>query len=48
VAALTAETIVGGIHEVVFNRILADRIDELPSLVDDLMITILMIGSSRQ
>jgi hypothetical protein len=48
VPRLTAETIVGGIHEVVFNRILDDRIDELPSLVDDLLTTILMIGSSRQ
>jgi AcrR family transcriptional regulator len=48
VAGLTAETIVGGFHEVVFNRILADRIDELPGLVDDLMTTILMIGSSRR
>jgi AcrR family transcriptional regulator len=44
VPALTAETVVGGIHEVVFNRILAGRIDELPGLVDDLMTTILMIG----
>ena len=42
-AALTAETIVGGIHEVVFSRILADRIDELPGLADDLLATILML-----
>ena len=41
--ALTAETIVGGIHEVVFRRILADRIDELPGLADDLLATILML-----
>jgi hypothetical protein len=47
VPRLTAETIVGGIHEVVFNRILDDRVDELPSLVDDLLTTILMIDSSR-
>jgi AcrR family transcriptional regulator len=40
-AALAAETIVGGIHEVVFSRILADRIDELPGLADDLLATIL-------
>src|SRR5215472_8711800 len=40
---LTAETIVGGIHEVVFNRILADRIDELPGLADDLLAAILML-----
>jgi AcrR family transcriptional regulator len=42
-AALTAETIVGGIHEVVFSRIIADRIDELPGLTDDLLATILML-----
>jgi AcrR family transcriptional regulator len=42
-AALAAETIVGGIHEVVFSRILADRIDELPGLADDLLVTILML-----
>jgi AcrR family transcriptional regulator len=42
-AALAAETIVGGIHEVVFNRILTDRIDELPGLADDLLVTILML-----
>jgi AcrR family transcriptional regulator len=42
-AALTAETIVGGIHEVVFSRILAGRIDELPGLADDLLATILML-----
>jgi len=42
-AALTAETIVGGIHEVVYRRILADRSDELPGLADDLLVTILML-----
>jgi AcrR family transcriptional regulator len=42
-AALAAETIVGGIHEVVFSRILANRIDELPDLADDLLATILML-----
>jgi AcrR family transcriptional regulator len=42
VAALAAETIVGGIHEVVFSRILADRTDELPGLVDDLLSAILV------
>jgi AcrR family transcriptional regulator len=45
VAGLAAETIVGGIHEVVFNRILADQISELPGLVDDLLTTILMLGA---
>jgi AcrR family transcriptional regulator len=42
-AALAAETIVGGIHEVVFNRILTDRTEELPDLADDLLATILML-----
>jgi AcrR family transcriptional regulator len=42
-AALTAEAIVGGIHEVVFSRILTGRIDELPDLADDLVATILML-----
>lgn len=46
VAALAAETIVGGIHEVVFGRILAGRTGELPGLVDDLLTTILMLGAS--
>jgi AcrR family transcriptional regulator len=42
-AALTAETIVGGIHEVVFSRILGGHVDELPGLADDLLATILML-----
>ena len=42
-AALAAETIVGGIHEVVLSRVLADRTDELPGLVDDLLAAILML-----
>ena len=42
-AAITAETIVGGIHEVVFNRILANRTDELPDLAEDLQAAILML-----
>jgi AcrR family transcriptional regulator len=45
VAALAAETIVGGIHEVVYSRILAGRTAELPGLADDLLTTILMLGS---
>jgi AcrR family transcriptional regulator len=44
-AALAAETIVGGIHEVVLSRILAGRIDELPGLADDLLATILMLDA---
>jgi hypothetical protein len=47
VAALAAETIVGGIHEVVFGRILAGRIDELPGLVDDLLTTILVLTTGH-
>jgi AcrR family transcriptional regulator len=43
-AALTAEMIVGGIHEIVMSRILADRIDELPGMADDLLATILMLN----
>jgi AcrR family transcriptional regulator len=43
-AALTAEMIVGGLHEVVLSRILANRIDELPGLVDDLMATIMILN----
>lgn len=46
-AALTSETIVGGIHEVVFSRILANRIDELPGLADDLLVAILMLDEAR-
>jgi AcrR family transcriptional regulator len=42
-AGLAAETIVGGIHEVVLSRILANRIDELPGLADDLLVTFLML-----
>ncbi len=42
-AGLAAETIVGGIHEVVLSRILANRIDELPALADDLLVTFLML-----
>jgi len=46
--ALTAETLVGGIHEVVFNRILAGRIEELPGLAGDLLVAILMLDVDRQ
>lgn len=41
--ALIAETIVGGIHEVVLSRILAGRTGELPALADDLLASILML-----
>lgn len=46
--ALTAETIVGGIHEAVFTRILAGRVDELPGLVDDLLVALLMLDVDAQ
>jgi AcrR family transcriptional regulator len=46
--ALAAETIVGGIHEVVLSRILASRIDELPGLADDLLATILMLDAGAR
>jgi AcrR family transcriptional regulator len=44
VAELAAETIVGGIHQVVCTRILEGRTAELPDLTDDLLVTILMVG----
>jgi AcrR family transcriptional regulator len=44
VAALAAEAIVGGIHEVVYTRILQGRTTELPGLADDLLTTVLMLG----
>ena len=47
-AALTAETIVGGIHEVVFSRILAGRTGELPGLADNLLVAILMLDVDHQ
>ena len=40
--ALTAETIVGGIYEIVFSRILAGRTAELPGMTDDLLVAVLM------
>lgn len=40
---LTAETIVGGIYEVVFSRILAGRTGELPGMADDLLIAVLLL-----
>ena len=39
---LTAETIVGGIYEIVFSRILAGRTAELPGMTDHLLIAVLM------
>jgi len=45
---LTAETIVGGIHEVVFSRVLAGRTGELPGLAGDLLVAVLMLDVDRQ
>jgi AcrR family transcriptional regulator len=47
-AALTAETIVGAIHEVVFSRILSGRLDELPGLADDLLAVIIMLDAGAR
>jgi AcrR family transcriptional regulator len=41
--ALTAQTMVGGINEAVFGRILTGRTHELPGLADDLLTAILML-----
>jgi len=41
--ALTAETIVGGIYEVVFSRIIAGRTGDLPGMTDDLLTAVLML-----
>jgi AcrR family transcriptional regulator len=46
--ALTAETMVGGIHEVVFSRILVGRTDELPGLADAVLVAILMLDVDTQ
>jgi hypothetical protein len=41
--ALTAQTMVGGINEAVFSRILTGRTHELPGLADELLTAILML-----
>jgi AcrR family transcriptional regulator len=46
--ALTAETIVGGIYEVAFSRILAGRTGELPSMTDDLLVAVLILDVDPQ
>jgi AcrR family transcriptional regulator len=40
--ALTAETLVGGIYEVVYSRVLQGRGDELPGLLPDLLFSVLL------
>jgi AcrR family transcriptional regulator len=39
---LTAETLVGGIYEVVYSRVLQGRGEELPSLLPDLLFSVLL------
>jgi hypothetical protein len=41
-AELAAETIVGGIHDVAYRRILAGQTEDLPGLVEDLLATIMV------
>ena len=40
--ALTAETLVGGIYEVVYARVLQGRGDQLPALLPDLLFSVLL------
>jgi AcrR family transcriptional regulator len=40
--ALTAETLVGGIYEVVYSRVLQGRGEELPALLPDLLFSVLL------
>jgi AcrR family transcriptional regulator len=49
VPALTAQTIVGGIHEVVYRRILEGRTAELPNLLAELVYNALLpyLGAER-
>ena len=39
---LTAETLVGGIHEVIYSRVLRGETEELPSLLPDLTFSVLL------
>lgn len=41
-SALTAETVVGGIYDVIYTRIQQGQVDELPDLADDLVFTALL------
>jgi AcrR family transcriptional regulator len=40
--ALTAETLVGGIYEVIYSRVLQGRGEELPGLLPDLLFSVLL------
>ena len=46
--ALVSETIVGGIYEVAYARILQGRADQLPDLAPDLMYTILLAYGGQE
>jgi AcrR family transcriptional regulator len=46
--ALTAETLVGGIYEVVYARVLQGRGDELPALGPDLLFSVLLPYVGRE
>jgi AcrR family transcriptional regulator len=46
--ALTAQTIVGGIYEVVFSLILTGRTAELAGMTDDLLVAVLMLDVDPQ
>jgi AcrR family transcriptional regulator len=46
--ALTAETLVGGIYEVVYSRVLQGRGEELPALLPDLLFSVLLPYVGRE
>jgi AcrR family transcriptional regulator len=46
--SLTAETLVGGIYEVVYSRVLQGRGDELPALLPDLLFSVLLPYVGRE
>ena len=46
--ALTAETLVGGIYEVVYSRVLQGRGEELPTLLPDLLFSVLLPYVGRE
>lgn len=46
--ALTAETLVGGIYEVVYSRVLQGRGSELPDLLPDLLFSVLLPYVGRE
>jgi AcrR family transcriptional regulator len=42
VSELTAETVVGGLYEVIYARVVTDRTDELPALLPELLYSMLL------